>query len=295
MTTNKDDIFAYAAERVKNKSVLQRIGHSGYLHSTRSAVSSKGSGLSKGSALVFSVGRAALKLIPVPVVGSILGAIQKKAEDYTRKKLHTRSLRAAVAAKDDATRVKFELKELSVENLDRYRWKLQEAMKEMETAVHGFDADLKAKADASAFCHAYLNVAMACAQAARRVQKLKGDCSAIKEAVTLAIEWADKCDRSIADMQNQIQKRLEADRKEQTDLFEKYITDDIRTAHVKVTHGGCDQWCMFLEHGKADSWATCKTRSAAVARFLSAPFDTDVLVDMGNENWVDKAKSDLGG
>ena len=76
-----EDIFAYAAKCVENKSVLARIGHSAKLHSVRSAVSSKGSAASKFGALVGAGARATLNAIPIPVVGSLLGAWARRRLD----------------------------------------------------------------------------------------------------------------------------------------------------------------------------------------------------------------------
>src|SRR5688500_7524699 len=104
------DVWVYAAEKVKNKGVLARIGHSARFHSLRSAVNSKGSLGSKGLGVLTALGRASFNLIPLPIFSSLLSAAETAIEKKLRAWNHERSGRDQTSHTDY---VKFQLKELS--------------------------------------------------------------------------------------------------------------------------------------------------------------------------------------
>lgn len=289
---NKDDIWDYAKGRVENKSVLLRIAHSPKLHSFRSAVSSKGSAASKGLGIATAVGRAALSAIPIPAIGDLIASAQTAVEKAVRSHLH--SARKS-AAKDLETQVKFELKELSLEEMDRFRWKAKEATEAFNTACTGFWPNVNAKKNANAQCEAYLEVAMAGEQASRRLNILRTKCLGVIAAMNETLKWVNELEtgskdgkgkQGVTGKKNEFSQRLK-------DLIEEEIRaaetekqlggDAARDQFILNGHGKCELWCCFRAAGQPDDYKNWKDNAAKVANFLTAPFDSgDVIASISD-------------
>lgn len=154
-------------KRVDDKGFAARVAHSGTLHMFRSAFSSPGSAGSKVLKIGMTFGKASLKLIPIPILGDLTAAAVAKAEAWARGAHHKNRLHQATSNVD---RVKFELKELSVENLDRYRWKVNEAINE---AVTEANAKVAAFNNGPCTCEEIFELVKTVAQAERRIRILK--------------------------------------------------------------------------------------------------------------------------
>ena len=296
------DIFVCAKGYVNNKSVAARIGHSAKLHSLRSAVSSKGSAASKGLAFTGVVFRATLGAIPLPAVGSLIGAAESFIEGKVRSFKRQRNLANATTMDD---KVKFELKELSVAELDRYRWKVSQAIEAYNKARTGFNANYAAKQTEMAPCEALLDLAMSMEQVIRRTDKLKAAVLSITAVTKLTTDWIAKCENGLVpnppaasaaagsavapvpgsltasynDVRTAIAAAITA---EQTGLDNAIIglgptatTEDKnakRTEYMATKHSKCDRWCCCRDGSKADEWINFKDRAALVLRTLSEPF-----------------------
>ena len=277
-----EDIWNYAAKRVANKTVAQRIKHSAKLHSFRSALSGKGSLLSKGSSLAGVGVRSALKHIPVPVIGNFLAQIEKTVEDAVRSSFHKKK---RVEAPDLETHVKFDLKELSVESLDRYRWKVTEAIEALNKAGDNFESNLRKKQEEGASCDAFLDYAMAYEQARRRIWILQTQCAALETSVQMVDEWLkdiiagkDRTGRN---------EGLEHIRNSRNQGVNKAIEDHLTylqragesqgMAWKEQLHGKCDYWCCFDPEGKPDNYATAKDTAAKVLKFITAQMEVTDL------------------
>ena len=286
-----EDIYVYAQKCVDNKSVLQRIGHSAKLHSVRSAVSSKGSAVSKLSSLGGVAIRATLQAIPLPAVGSLIASIEEVVEKAIKGALHHRSIDKAQTTEE---KIKFQLKELNVEELDRFRWKVQESIKDLNKPMQDFDANFVKKRDAAAPCDAFLEVALAAEQATRRIKKLKDACLGIHAAMLLTMNWLEDCENgshtaaaaassattpSAAtqgvngrknDFMKVIKNFIDQETKEMAPL-----TDENKEWYIAYHHANCDRWCCWRQAGAVDNWAKCKENCAFVLRTLSDPFVPD--------------------
>jgi hypothetical protein len=287
-----EDIFVYAAKCVDNKGVLARIGHSAKLHSVRSAFSSKGSAASKFGALLGAGARATLNAIPIPAVGSLISSLEQKVEKVIKGHLHSRSLNKATTTTD---KVKFTLKELSVEELDRFRWKVSESIAEFNKLGPAHAANLAKKRDAQATCDAFLDLALAAEQVNRRIRKLKEACLGILAAIKMTSEWIEECEngpgagpvtvtggvrggpatsgvnKAIADLKTLLATNIQAE----LDAMNGLPTDAAKEEFVLNFHGKCDKWCCFRTHGTADNWANCKNNAAFVLRHLAEPIVPD--------------------
>lgn len=292
---NTDNIFDYAARCVNNKGVLARIGHSAKLHSVRSAASSKGSAASKFGALVGAGLRATVNCMPIPVVGGIIAAVEQKVERVIKGQLHKRNHgKAAAGSADD---VKFTLKDLSVEELDRYRWKVSDSILEFNKLASAYQDNKEKKKAAQAQCEAYLDLALAAEQVNRRIKVLRKACLGICAAMKLTVDWIGECEngpsadrlnitggaaatgtpaggvyKTIADLKVS----LAADIKAEMDHVEKNLaTQELKDEYIAKYHGKCDKWCCFRSAGKPDNWINCKDKAAFVLRHLADPFVPD--------------------
>jgi hypothetical protein len=294
---NTDDLFAYAKDCVDNKGVFARIGHSGKLHAVRSAVSSKGSFVSKAGALVGVGFRATAACIPLPVVGSLVGAVERAFEKFVKEKVHGKRL---ANSSDLKNKVKFELKDLSVEELDRFRWKVSSAMEDLNKAIREFPDRLRTKTAEGARCDAYLDLAIAAQQAVRRLSILRAALEKLNVVLRLTKDWIDMCEcgqtvaaptmppqpapstQSVFGQLNAIRAdiaaAITADRDEAdayARTFQSGSQDEARNNFVLGRHGKCDRWCCFRNAGKTDDWKNFKDRAATVLRVLSSPFGPD--------------------
>jgi hypothetical protein len=163
------DPFSYAWDSVNNKSVWNRVRHAELFHSIRSAYDSKGSRLSKLGKLAGATLRGVAGAIPTPVVGGIVAAVESKIEGMIRSYYHDKNKGAASELKDV---VKFEIKEMSVENLDRYRWKVSFATVEHNKVALNLQNQMTAYALEKKTCDAYIEYSLEAAQYIRRVDKL---------------------------------------------------------------------------------------------------------------------------
>lgn len=286
----------YARKCVGNKTVAQRIGHSAKLHMFRSAISSKGSAGSKALKLAGVGVRAALGKIPLPAVGSIATIIQVTAENKTREWHHKRRLKNAGNVQDE---VKFELKELSVEHLDRFRWKVTEALESLNKAADAFPSEFAKKRKEGATCDAFLNYAMAYAQAERRVQRLEAQCDML-EAVTAKIRlWLKDVVRDMRKARgvnggSTLDKAIQDEVKTFGDL--QKTSDKDAEEWKDVDHAKCDKWCCFAEAGKPDNYANAKDMAAKVLRFITSEMEVDMIPEIiiSSKDYADK-QSGSGG
>jgi len=193
---NQANIHTYAANKVANKSMGARIKNHGSLHAFRSAVSGKGSFASKAIGLATAFGKSAMNFIPIPVVGSFAATATGFIDGKIRSHLHGKAKDAAAVGSHD--HVKFELKELSVEELDRLRWKVQNAITELNTAITSFNSQLVSADATGRSCDPLAAVAIAIAQGERRVKKMQDAITDIRDALDRAHTWAGTVGGSIA-------------------------------------------------------------------------------------------------
>jgi hypothetical protein len=173
-----DNIFKLAEHEVDNKGLLTRIAHSSKFHATRSALQSKGSFGSKLIRAIGTAGRAVAGCIPLPLAGGLIATVEKAIESKIRSKIH--EMKRDKAGVNLRTHVKFALKELSVESLDRYRAKLEMAVTELNNVVAKHGATLDSYVHAGKPCDAFWELALAVEQANRRARILTEECLKIQ-------------------------------------------------------------------------------------------------------------------
>jgi hypothetical protein len=226
------------------------------------------------------------------VIGGLVGALEQKVEKVIKSQRHSRNLGKATTTTD---KVKFTLKELSVEELDRFRWKVSESITEFNKLVPAHAANLAKKRAAQATCDAFLDLALAAEQVNRRIKKLKEACLGIFGAIKITSEWIEECENgpgagpvtvsggtpsgpatagvnnAIADLKTMLAANIQAE----LDAMNGLATDAAKEEYILNFHGKCDKWCCFRAQGSPDTWANCKNNAAFVLRHLADPIVPD--------------------
>ncbi len=270
-------IWDYAVQRVNNKSVAMRIKHSPKLHALRSALSSKGSAASKGAAVGTMLLRLGISAIPIPSIAtSLINVAQQAIEKKVRSHLHQKRLGGATT---DEEKVKFSLKTLSVEDLDRYRWKLKEAFEQLNNKVNGIDGVYAAKQKEGKPCEAWLDLAEALAQAERRYDILMLSAGGLRDAMVEALKWADKQKVEInkfkTSLGGKFQAAIDAETAE-ADKAEKAKKGDGET-FLNTRHLNCSNYChvQHLEVKENEQWTAVKLKLAMVAKTVADPIGVE--------------------
>jgi hypothetical protein len=274
------NLFEYARKAVDNKTVMQRIAHSPALHSARSAISSTGSLGSKAVSLLGGGARVAMSLIPVPAIPALSAAIEKHFEAWRREKRYHAQAEKATTSQD---KVKFELKELSLEEMDRYRWKVNQAMTDLNTAINNRQAKFMEADNASARCTEYVELATAAAQAERRIDKLYEKCKVVKGVMEETMEWLGQLavganqSEGVNGAKDKIRARLKAE-------IEGYnsLPPGSQRDHIQDLHAHCTGWC-WAKNVNEPRGATPKLDYCAnVLKWLAEPA-FEILEDIGKE------------
>lgn len=298
------DIFEQARHDVDHKGMLSSMWHSSAMHSVRSATKSSGSGWSKGLGVAQQVGKAALNLIPVPVVGAVIGGMVDLGSAYARKRRHDGKV---VKAQDLQELTKFQLKELSTGDLDRYRFKVADSVKELNDAVQKF----KDGGGVLSSCDQCFVFALKLAQAERRVNKLMAAILSIEATLTITKQWmrevasgtavkaaVDANDRKALDPDH-----FMADAKRTAGLDQ--VNSDIRTmitdfmtqeqarlsgmtqAQVDAEHLACQYWCVCKSTAHTKTFPGWRSRLNEAARLaaLAGPIAYGTMLTLKDDDY----------
>jgi hypothetical protein len=99
-------------------------------------------------------------------------------------------------------------KDLSVENLDRYRWKVNEAMQDLNKSLANHSQNIVKSMDRGCECNPYLELAIAAEQASRRINKLRDACWAITDVMTQTLDWLDDCEEGVRGQKNLLREQM---------------------------------------------------------------------------------------
>lgn len=291
-------IWDYAAQRVSNKSVATRIKHSPKLHAFRSALSSKGSAMSKGAAVGTMLLRLGISAIPIPSIAtSLINVAQQAVEKKLRSHLHQKSLTLATS---DEEKVKFTLKELSVEDLDRYRWKLKEAMEQLNQKVRTIDAVYGAKQGEGKPCDAWLELAEALAQAERRYTILSLSAGGLKTAMDEALNWANKQAQVINTFKDSVglkfKDAIETEEAQASGAEKKKPGG--AEEFLNGRHAHCSHYCHWNEVAATENaqWTAVKNKLAIVAKTVADPIGVEMFLATSSDPYsMPKADSSAAG
>jgi hypothetical protein len=280
--TTPQDVFTWARKYNNNKDTFDRIWHSPTFDSLRSAMNSRGSAASKGLALVTTVGRAALSLIPIPVLGAVLQNVEQSVEGRIRSYFHSKKVPAGdattFAGQDLTNFVKFNLKELpSSADLDRYRRKVEDAAEELNRRIQSFDSDRQAALTTSSPCDAFANVALAATQLDRRVFKLRKATTDLRILLDATDRWLDSYSVALEAGFTAKFNRLLCDQ----------VTADSQNPDFWSFHSQCGEWCTFnLGKRTMRSDEPGRLREALIyaTRFVGEQAKADISVFMSTNS-----------
>lgn len=229
-TSKSDKLFELAAKRVEHKSFTKRVQHSSTFHNWRSAWSSSGSRKSKAVGVASSLASSALKTLPIPAM--LTNAIDnaknalikhKKQQNHENQSAAAaQSLKAlgytpGQAGKNPTEQkaieqiVKFDIKELSIDNLDRYRWKVHNSMEQVVAVYNAFEKSHEKAASHAKPCDALLEMAEAIMQARRRVETLKGEMEKLAALSSYIESWLAKQTAEINVYQAKVKEKLKVE------------------------------------------------------------------------------------
>ena len=302
------DIWVFAKAKVDNKGVLARIGHSSRLHGIRSAFNSKGSMGSKVLKGLGSAGRAAFNLIPIPVIGALLSQVEQAVEGKIRSWSHSRHNPGLSEDRrkmlSDVIDVKFALKELSVENLDRYRFKVEHSVKEMTSVGTNFSSKQTVADDALKPCDPQLELALKVAQAERRLEIFEREIGGLLVVMEASKIWAEKARQSIASYKNDVSVHFGKIAQTELDFINAAATPELKTAameQIKNRHASCGDFCFQHDNMTETNWDKFRAGSAAVVRTCQEPFSTESFLSFNQasfesadqrQNYIEKSKRD---
>ncbi|NRD72646.1 hypothetical protein HQQ94_05170 [Shewanella sp. VB17] len=136
-----------------------------------------------------------LKQVPIPVVRHILGDSLKKAYD-TGKKYHRKKYQTAKAISDE-DKTKFGWKDLDVQDMDRYRWKIVDSIKSFNQESISFTANVGKYIEQGNVCDQFVKVTAGFAYSRKRIKKLRDKTLAIRELCTHTLNWLDDVDNQL--------------------------------------------------------------------------------------------------
>lgn len=277
----ENNIFLFAADKVENKGFFSRIGHSARFHSLRSAVNSKGSAGSKFLKVLGAGARASFSLIPIPILGSLLQSAEQAAESKLRTWVHGRNIKDKKNYKG-VLDVKFALKDISVDSLDRYRFKVTHAVDEMVAAQKDFQERRTSYTEIGMRCDAQLQFAMAIMQAQRRVTIFENAVVDLKILMIACEEWVQASKTSVTDYQNQARQAFL-----DMELEDKAIADGgLRSPLAKseaeraifMRHHSCEDFCSQRDNKVGGNLDKFRAGAAAVIRELTDPFSPETFL-----------------
>ncbi|OXJ22608.1 hypothetical protein CFB82_39750 [Burkholderia sp. HI2714] len=233
------DPFVQAKAEVAGKTWNEQILHSRLLHNGRSAISSKGSAASKAIGAATSIGKLFLALIPVPVVGAISSAIVDTVSDAVRGKVRESQLSGAITPEEAA---KFEIKDLTIENLDRYRWKLAHAFEALNDGIREYNSSDET-------CDNMYRLALLIEQVERRKDKLKKELEHFNDVLTLVNNWIVDVDATQGKNLHDVKEKLKKKNDDRAKVVNTSTSNQV-AALIATEHGNCERWCCVKKEAK---------------------------------------------
>ncbi|QYY33247.1 MULTISPECIES: hypothetical protein [Cupriavidus] len=282
------DIWVYAAEKVSNKGVMARIGHSARFHGLRSAINSKGSFASKALGGLTAIGRASLSLIPIPVIGGLISQAETAIEGKLRSYMHTRKLNRGGPITVEE-HVKFSLKEASVADMDRYRFKVSHSVDEMKAAGDAWNATGRVGTEnGTARCAGKLDLALKVAQAERRLDIFDTKVAELQALLSACSTWSQQCRSSVTDYKNQVREHFLESARAEDYLANSAATPAAKTqvaAIIMSHHKDCGDFCVHHDNKTNTTWDRVRSVGADVVRELQAPFSAESFLSLNRASF----------
>lgn len=258
-----NNIWEYAKEEVKNPSIDRRIAHSSTVRDLKKRVSST-------SGLVNTVkdgASAATGAIPVPVVGSFISAALNRVFSAGRAARLEKKL-SEVASGNNEKAVKFGLKLLDANALDRKRAKIEEAYRKYKAESTGdrYDQYVRFAQGRGETCHPILEKAKNIEYALKHIAIMKESAEQMTALGAAMTAWCEGLEKEITDEQQ------EAAQKWQQNLPLTVSSPETQQKY----HGRCFDtggYCVTLNHLRGGSPQMNKNVAAVVKIVTGSALD----------------------
>jgi len=246
-----------------NPSMWTRIKHPGKGTSIRR--------VGKRSSIPAAIARAgsmALKQVPVPVLKDVLAAAVDKA--YEAGKKYYRTIYQINTAVTDEDRTKFGWKDMDVKDMDRYRWKVADSVKDFNATAQKFSAGVGEAAQGGAVCDAFMKLTRDHAYAMKRSKKLRDRAFALQTLCSHTLAWLDGVDRDL----------LQWAKDNKNDLTTKL------SALGEEAHTACDSTvCALSDSDKRRlQYSTVANAASGLGSLVSGAFDPMEFFSMAQPN-----------
>lgn len=138
----------------------------------------------KPGALVQGAVSTAVEFIPIPVVGAAVGWTQEKVTELVRNKYREYRQNKGSSEGDEYVKMKFDLKTLSVEDVERYRKKTKDNLDELKQLRNMFNGTQPCR---SAYLTTYRYYRLI-----NRTEKLRARAKAMIDIADEIVKWTDE-------------------------------------------------------------------------------------------------------
>ncbi|MES2183980.1 MAG: hypothetical protein V4505_05485 [Pseudomonadota bacterium] len=299
------NVWDYAAIKVENKGVLSRIGHSSRLHGLRSAFNSPGSFASKALSGLGAVARASLSLVPIPVIGSLAAQAEQALESKFRSWRHDVKAKRGKASSSVEKEIKFALKEASLADMDRYRFKVTQSHDDLKKAMDTWNNTGHAAAQNGSGgnkCAHQAALAYAVAQAERRLDIFDAKVAEIKALLVACEQWTGVVRASVVGLKNGASTQFAAIAQAEQNLLPRLVagqppqvpamTQAAATELMMSTHADCGEFCIHSDNKVNTSWDKFRSGGATVVRELQAPFSAESFLSLNRASFEGAKQTD---
>lgn len=193
------DLLAQAKSKAEDPGLWKRVKHSKHFDKYRrtAAVAYQGdykAAAKKVARMGGEIGAGmAIKLIPIPYLADLVTTITNKTSGAIRSKINQGKADLAVTHREKA---KFLLKELSAENLDRFRWKIADAEKTFQKL---WAFALSSRHNTHSICNDYGKAMAKHYYLLNRIDKMESDLSDMKTAIKVTEDWIGSLKLNVGD------------------------------------------------------------------------------------------------
>lgn len=181
VSTRSHDLWEIGKQHADNVGLFKRFRHSKFLDPFRRGAK---------QAVRTVAGKAtdvAISLIPIPLVKDIVEAAVDKAKEALRGH-YTGSTLSEIQATDTEGKVKWGWKDLDIEDMDRYRWKVHHGVKVLNDAFNKAAGNFSSSAS---ICNDWVRPIAKYHYLNKRIYKLRERAEIIKALCEDTLKWTD--------------------------------------------------------------------------------------------------------
>lgn len=239
-----NNIWEYAAAEVENPSIDKRVAHSSLVK----GLQKRGSSTSGAMSTVRDGAQAATGAIPIPVIGSFISSVIGRLFSAARAARLKKKFENAQANNNNAKFVKFGLKLLDADSLDRKRAKVEEAYQTFKGQSTGaryknYVAYAQKRGET---CHPLLEKAKNIQYAMKHIDILQEQAAFMTALGAAILEWSDE-----------LKKDVVAERSAAAQLWKQNIPQTAQTDQLREKyHKNCldiGGYCVTLNHLRGGS------------------------------------------